>query len=206
MVMPFGLSNAPGVFTQLISILLEGLEGFAMAYPDDVLVFSKTPEEHFEHLQQVMNRLREHNLKVKLPKCQFMKDETKYLGFIIDKRGIKLDLDKVLIIRAMPEPRSVREVRRFIRAIGYYKRFIPVFSRLAGPLIALTTKYARFRWTHNCQRAFDCLREQLTAIPLLTYPNLNTPKILYTDASDKCISMALTQPCPRKDRPVPNIL
>ena len=81
-VMPLGLSNAPGVFTQLMS---EGSEGFAMAYLDDMLVFSKTPEEHLVHQQQVMDRLRKHNLKIKLPKCQFMKDETKYLGFIINK-------------------------------------------------------------------------------------------------------------------------
>ena len=94
-VMPFGLSNTPGVFTQLMSMVLEGLEGFAMAYLDDMLVFSKTPEEYLAHLQQVMDRLREHNLKIKLPKCQFMKEETKYLRFIINKRGIKPDLDKV---------------------------------------------------------------------------------------------------------------
>lgn len=204
-VMPFGLSNAPGIFTQLMSIVLEGLEGFAMAYLDDVLVFSKTPDEHIKHLEKVMERLREHNLKVKLPKCQFMKDETKYLGFIIDKEGIKPDLDKVEIIRTMPAPKSVREVRGFIGAIGYYRRFIPAFSRLAGPLIALTKKYARFRWTEDCQRAFDCLREQLTAIPLLTYPDLSRPMVLYTDASDRCIGVVLTQSCPDRDGPVPNI-
>ena len=176
-----------------------------MAYLDDVLVFSKTPEEHLAHLQQVMDRLREHNLKIKLPKYQFMKEETKYLGFIIDKKGIKPDLDKVEVIRAMPEPRSVREVRGFIGAIGYYRRFIPAFSRLAGPMIALTKKYARFKWTEDCQRAFDCLKEQLTAIPLLAYPDLGRPMILYTDASDKCVGAVLTQPCPERDGPVPNI-
>ena len=191
-VMPFGLSNAPGVFSQLMSMVLEGLEGFAMAYLDDVLVFSKTPEEHLAHLQQVMDRLREHNLKIKLPKCQFMKEETKYLGFIIDKKGIKPDLDKVEVIRAMPEPRSVREVRGFIGAIGYYRRFIPAFSRLAGPMIALTKKYARFKWTEDCQRALDCLKEQLTAIPLLAYPDLGRLMISYTDASDKCVGAVLT--------------
>ena len=201
-VMPFRLSNAPGVLTQLMSMVLEG---FAMAYFDDVLVFSKTPEEHLAHLQQVMDRLREHNLKTKLPKCQFMKEETKYLGFIINKRGIKPDLDKVEEIRAMPELKSVREVRGFIGAIGYYRRFIPAFSRLAGPMIALTKKYARFKWTEDCQRAFNCLKEQLTAIPLLAYPDLGRPLILYTDASDKCVGAVLTQPCPEKDGPVPNI-
>ena len=176
-----------------------------MAYLNDVLVFSKTPEEHLAHLQQVMDRLREHNLKIKLPQCQLMKEETKYLGFIINKRGIKPDLDKVEVIRAMPEPKNVREVRGFIGAIGYYRRFIPVFSRLMGPMIALTKKYARFKWTEDCRRAFDCRKEQLTAIPLLAYPDLGRPMILYTDVGDKCVGAVLTQPCPEKDGPVPNI-
>ena len=118
------------------------------------------------------------------------------------KRGIKPD--KVEVIRTMPEPKSAREVRRFIGAIGYDRRFIPAFSRLAGPLIALTKKYARFRWTDDCQRAFDCLKEQLTAMPQQTYPDLSRPMILYTDVH-KCVGAVLTQPCPERDGPVPNI-
>ena len=98
--MPFGLSNAPGVFTQLMSIVLKGLEDFAMACLDDIMVISETPEEHFKHLQKVFDMLRKHGLKLKLPRCQFMKDKTKYLGFVISKTGIKPD--KVEVIRAMP--------------------------------------------------------------------------------------------------------
>ena len=85
------------------------------------------------------------------------------------------------------------------------RRFIPAFSRLAGPLIALTKKYARFRWAEDCQKAFDNLKGQLTAIPLLTYPDLEKTMILYTDASDKCIGAVLTQPCPSREGPVPDI-
>ena len=204
-VMPFGLAGAPGVFQQLMSIVLEDMEKFAMAYLDDILVFSKSPEEHFRHLQSVFDRLKKHGLKLKLPKCQFLKEETKYLGFIINKDGVKPDLDKVEVIRAMPEPKTVRQVRGFIGAIGYYRRFIPAFSRIATPLIQLTKKYARFKWTEECQRSFDCLKEQLTAIPLLTYPDLNRPMVLYTDASEQCIGACLTQPCPEKEGPVPGI-
>lgn len=105
-----------------------------MAYLDDILVFSNTPEKHLGHLQQVFDRLRKHWLKLKLSKCQLLKEKTKYLGFIIDREGIKPDLEKVEVIRAA----TVRQVRVFIGAIGYYRRFIPSFSRLAGPLIALT--------------------------------------------------------------------
>ena len=139
-VMPFGLANAPGVFQQLMSIVLGGLEGFSMAYIDDILVFSSSINEHFQHLQAVFNRLRRHGLKIKLAKCQFLMAETKYLGFVINKQGIKPDDDKVKVIRSMPEPKTVRQVRGFIGAIGYYRRFIPAFSRIATPLIALTKK------------------------------------------------------------------
>lgn len=204
-VMSFGLANAPGVFQQLMSVVLGGLEQFAMAYLDDILIFSATIDEHLRHLRTVFARLRKHGLKIKLPKCQFMKKETNYLGFVIDEGGVHPDIDKVEVIRAMPQPRTVREVRGFIGAIGYYRRFIPAFSRIATPLIALTKKYARFSWTEDCQQSFNTLKEQLIAIPLLAYPDLSRPMILYTDASDQCIGACLTQPCPERDSPIPGV-
>ena len=134
-----------------------------------------------------------------------MKKETKYLGFVIDESGVHPDIDKVEVIRAMAEPRTVREVRGFIGTIGYYRRFITAFSRIARLLIALTRKYAGFSWTEDCQRSFNTLKEQLTATPLLAYPDLSKPMILYTDASDQCIGACLTQPCPERDGPIPGV-
>ena len=163
-----------------MSVVLGGLEQFAIAYLDDILIFSASVDEHLRHLKTVFAQLRKHGLKIKLPKCQFMKKETKYLGFVIDDSGVHPDIDKVEVIRAMPEPRTVREVRGFIGAIGYYKRFIPVFSRIATPLIALTKKYTQFSWIEDCQQSFNTLKEQLTAIPLLAYPDLGRSMILYT--------------------------
>ena len=160
-VMPFGLANPPGVF---MSIVLNGTETFSMAYLDDNMMFSRTPEGHFENLQRVFDRLRRHGLKLKLSKCQFLREETKVLGFVVNKDRIKIDVDKVEVIRAMSAPKTVRS---FIGAIGYYRRFIPAFSRLAGPLISLMKKYARLKWMEDCQRAFETLKDQLTAVPLL---------------------------------------
>ena len=162
-VMPFGLANAPGIFKQLMSVVLGGLEQFAMAYLDDILIFSASINEHLRHLKIVFVQLRKHGLKIKLPKCKFMKKKTKYLGFVIDKSGVHPDIDKVEVIRALPKPQTVREVTGFRGAIGYYRRFIPAFWRIATPLIALTKKYARFSWTEDCQRSFNTLKEQLTA-------------------------------------------
>ena len=119
-VMPFGLANATAIFQQLISVVLGGLEQFAMDYLDDIFIFSASVDEHLRHLKTVFAQLRKHGLKIKLPKCQLMKKETKYPGFVIDESGVHTDIDKVKVIRAMPKPRTVREVRGFIEAIGYH--------------------------------------------------------------------------------------
>ena len=105
-VMPFGLANAPGIFQRLMSVVLVGLELFAIAYLDDILIFSASVDEHLKHLKTVFAQLRKHKQKIKLSKCQFMKKETKYLGFVIEESGVHPHIDKVEVIRAMPEPRT----------------------------------------------------------------------------------------------------
>ena len=192
-VMPFGLSNAPAVFQELMNIVLQGCEEFAMAYLDDVLIFSKNPEEHLRHIETIFERIRQHGLKLKLKKCAFFKEKTEYLGFVISKDGVKPDPKKVEAIRDLPEPKSVREIRGFIGMCSYYRRFVPNFSKIAEPLIDLTKKYARFKWTSECRTAFDFLKESLTVVPLLAYPDTNKPYVLYTDASNNCIGACLTQ-------------
>ncbi|CAG2218766.1 Transposon Ty3-G Gag-Pol polyprotein,Transposon Ty3-I Gag-Pol polyprotein [Mytilus edulis] len=193
-VMPFGLQNSPAVFSQLMEIVLENLP-FAIAYIDDVLIYSETLEDHLSHIQQVFDRLRKHGLKLKLKKCQFLRKETNYLGFQITGNGIKPETDKVDTIRSLPPPVSVKEVRSFIGMLSYYRRFIPNFSKISVPLVDLTKKYAKFRWSDECQTAFEFLKESLSIIPLLAYPDLSKPYTLYTDASDESIGACLTQPC-----------
>eukprot|EP00745_Piridium_sociabile_P008697 TRINITY_DN158_c0_g1_i1.p1 TRINITY_DN158_c0_g1~~TRINITY_DN158_c0_g1_i1.p1 ORF type:complete len:1374 (-),score=188.80 TRINITY_DN158_c0_g1_i1:1054-5175(-) len=192
-VMPFGLSNAPSVFMTLMSIVLGGLENFAVAYIDDVLIFSETIEEHWEHVQAVFERFEEHNLKLKLKKCQFLRETVHYLGFVIGKDGISPEEEKVRAIRDMPAPSTVREVRSLMGMLSYYRRFVPNFSKIAEPIVTLTKKYARFHWDENCQKAFEYLKESLSVVPLLAYPDTRKPYVLYTDASDTCIGACLTQ-------------
>ena len=112
---------------------------------------------------------------------------------MISKDGIKPDSKKVEAIRDLPEPKSVLEIRGFIGMCSYYRRFVPNFSKIAEPLIDLTKKYARFKWTSECQTAFDFLKESLTVVSLLAYPDTNKPYVLYTDASNNCIGACLTQ-------------
>lgn len=140
-VIPFGLSTTPSIFQELANIVLQGCEEFATAYLDDILIFSKNEDEHLKHIQEAFDRLRQHGLKLKLKKCNFFKRETEYLGFIINQNVVKPNPDKVKAIRNLPSPKTVRQIRGFMGMIGFYRRFIPNFSQIAEPLIALTKKY-----------------------------------------------------------------
>ena len=155
LVMPFGLSGAPPVFMELMNIVSEGLEDFAIPYLDDIIIFSASPDEHLSHLRAVFNKIREHGLKMKLKKCNFFQTETKYLGFTINGEGIQPDPETVEAIREMAVPSNVREVRGFIGTCSYYRRFIPNVSEIAQPLIEITKKFARFKRTTQCQKAFE---------------------------------------------------
>ena len=201
-VMPFGLSNAPAVFQELMSVVLNGCHAFAIAYLDDILIFSTSFEEHLIHLNTIFDRLRYHGLKLKLKKCSFLQTETNYLGFVIDENGIKPDQKKVEAIRALPAPTCVKEVRSFVGMCSYYRRFIPNFSQIAEPIIDLTKKYAHFKWTDVHQRAFDFIKDSLTTVPLLVYPDPNASYTLYTDASDTCIGACLTQLSDNEEKPI----
>ena len=180
-VIPFGLSNAPAVFQELMSVVLQGCNDFATAYLDDIMVFSSTLEEHLEHLSIIFGKLRQHNLKLKLEKCSFLQLETNYLGFVISEEEIKPDEKKIEAMKSLPVPTCVREVRSFIGMCSYYRRFIPNFSQIAEPIIALTRKYAHFKWSDTHQRVFEYFKDSLTAVPLLVYPDSNKSYVLYTD-------------------------
>ena len=114
-------------------------------------------------------------MKLKLKKCSFLKIETNYLGFVISENGIKPDEKKVEAIKSVPVPTCVKEMRSFLGMCSYYRRFIPNFSQIAEPIISLTRKYAHFKWSDAHQRAIDYLKDSLTAVPLLVYPDSNKP-------------------------------
>ena len=166
-----------------MSIVLNGCNTFAIAYLDDILIFRGTFEEHMLHLNTIFERLYEHGLKLKLKKCSFLQHQVIYLGFVIDQDGIKPDQKKVEAIRALPVPTCVKEVRSFVGMCSYYRRFIPNFFQIAEPITDLTRKYAHFKWTDVHQTAFQFIKNSLTTVPLLVYPDPNKPYTLYTDAS-----------------------
>ena len=158
-----------------MSVVLQGLGDFAVAYLDDILSFSPTLEDHLKQLDMIFGRLRKHDLRLELKKCNFLEFETNYLRFIIGHEGIKPDSRKVEAIRSLPVPTCVREVRSFIGMSSYYCRFIPNFSEIAEPIIALTKKHAHYKWSEKHDKAFQYLKANLLVVPLLAYPDPNKP-------------------------------
>ena len=187
---PFGLRNSPSYFVELMQLALDGLDDICTFYVDDVIVWSSSLEEHLKHIDMLFKRLRKHSLKLKLKKSQFMKAESQHLGFIVTPSGVKPDPEKV---EAIKTPTNVKECRSFVALCSYYRRFVPNFAKISEPIVALTKNYARFKWTEKAQKAFEYMKESLTVIPLLAYPDLSKRFILYTDASDTATGACLVQ-------------
>ena len=133
--MPFGLTNAPATFQRLMESCLGELHlNWCIIYLDDIIVFSRTPEEHIHRLRAVFEKLKAAGLKLKLSKCDFFKKEIKYLGHVVSEQGVSADPDKIKAVTEWPQPTTVTEVRSFLGFVSYYRRFIPNFSKVAKPL------------------------------------------------------------------------
>ncbi|KAK2409545.1 hypothetical protein QL285_044961 [Trifolium repens] len=183
-VMPFGVTNAPGVFMEYMNRIFHSyLDKFVVVFIDDILVYSKTEEEHAEHLRIVLKTLRENKLYAKLSKCEFWLKEVSFLGHVISKGGIAVDPSKVDAVMKWGTPESVFEIRSFLGLAGYYRRFIEGFSRLALPLTRLTKKGQAFVWDNLCEKSFQELKRRLTSAPVLILPKPNEPFVVYCDAS-----------------------
>ena len=138
-----------------MQIALSGLQGIdAYLYVDDVLIASRTHKEHLEKLSRVLTRLEETRFVLNPSKCQFMKPQIKYLGFILDKHGVRPDSSKLQAVADFPTPKSVKDVRAFLGFSNYYRRHIPQMSELAAPLVNLTRKDIEFIWSKDCEEAF----------------------------------------------------
>ena len=158
---PFGLAQAPSYFQKLMNKVLKGLN-FAFAYLDDIIIFSNTAEEHLNHIQIVIDRLKAAQLKLKKSKCSFFKRELYYLGHLLTIEGVKPQIEKVKAIHEMKPPVNPKGVREFLGLVGYYRKFINRFADAVRPLTKLTRKDSKFIWTEECQTGFEYLRTCLT--------------------------------------------
>jgi hypothetical protein len=172
LVMSFGLTNAPAYFMYLMnSVFMLELYKFVVVFIDDILVYSKNEDEHTEHLDIVLQRLRDHRLYAKLSKCEFWLKEIKFLGHTISQDGISVEPEKVQEVMDWKPPTTVRQIRSFLGLAGYYRRFIPDFSRIAKPMTKLLKKRVKYDWSQKCEDAFHTLRQHLTTAAVLAQPD-----------------------------------
>jgi len=193
-VMPFGLCNAPATFQRLMDCTMAGLNyEICLLYLDDIIVFSADIETHFQRLELIFERLKRANLKLKPSKCRFLQREVDFLGYRVSGSGVETDDKKIEAVVTWPTPTKLRDVRGFLGLCSYYRRFVNGFSEIAAPLHALQKKNVTFRWSEECQLAFETLKRKLTEAPILALPRDHGLLILDTDASDHGIGAVLSQ-------------
>jgi hypothetical protein len=194
LVMSFGLINAPAHFTYLInSVFKSELDKFVVVFIDEILIYSKNEEEHAKHLRIVLTRLREHQLYAKFSKCTFWLEEIQFLGHVLSAKWIAVDPNKVKDILEWKSPTSVHQVRSFLGLAGYYRRFIPDFSKIVKPITELLKNNVKSDWSLKCNEAFEQLKVLLTTAPVLAQSDIEKPFDVYCDASSIGLGCVLMQ-------------
>ncbi|XP_059650519.1 uncharacterized protein LOC132296326 [Cornus florida] len=194
LVMPFRLTNTPAAFMDLMNQVFQPyLDQFVVVFVNDILIYSKTKEEHKRHLSITLQTLREHQLCAKFEKCDFWNEQIQFLGHMISKDGVSVDSAKVEAVMSWKQPTTVTEIRSFLGLARYYRRFIEGFSKIAIPLTRLTWKDVKFVWDHRCEQAFEELKTRLTSAPVLTIPVSGERFVIYTDASHQGLGCVLIQ-------------
>ena len=178
---PFGLAQAPVYFQQLISMVLQGCSDFAMAYLDDIIIFSKNEEEHLKHIEIIFQKLKETGLELKESKCDFFKKEIHYLGHLISDNGI------------YPLPRNPKEIKQFLGLCGYYRKFVPQFVDISRPLAKLTGHNVKWVWCTKCYLSFQMMKDFLISAPILKYPDTSKPYTIFIEARKYGWAGVLTQ-------------
>ena len=190
-VLPFGLQNAPAVFQRMMSELFADLR-FVKVYLDDVIVHSKTEEEHIKHLEKVFVKLASHSLKIKVRKCKFLREQVRVLGHVVSRDGVSCDPDKIVKIKNWPRPDSKEEVLSFVSLGSYCRKFIKNFACLAKPLYDVS-KGSMFHWTPEAELSFQLLKTIVTSPPVLAYPDYYRPFKVYADACGYGLGVILAQ-------------
>ena len=173
LVMGFGLCNAPATFSRLMNHVLEPyINKFVIVYLDDICIYSKTPEQHIEHLRLVLQKLREHQLFIKMPKCFWGRKETEYLGVIVGTGTLRTEPDKIAAVRDWPLPKTQKQIKSFVQFSSYYGKFIHHFSDCAAPLIDMCRKNLPGNVVHTeaTKVAFETLKDRMISAPVLLIP------------------------------------
>ena len=204
-VLPMGLTNAPATFQHLMNhTFREFLDRCVLVFLDDIVVYSRTLEDHIRDVRAVLQRLLDAGLYVKKSKCELFMHEIEFLGHHVGREGLRVMQDKVEAVQKWPEPRNASELRSFLGLAGYYRRFVEGFSRRAAPLHELThtADGQPYRWQPQHQAAFDDLKRALREAPVLALPDPNRQYVVNTDASDFATGAVLQQDFGRGLQPI----
>ncbi|GJW13746.1 putative nucleotidyltransferase, ribonuclease H [Tanacetum coccineum] len=193
-VMPFGLTNAPALFLDLMNRVCKPyLDKFVIVFIDDVLIYSKSEEEHAKHLKLILELLKKEELYAKFSKCEFWLLKVQFLSHVIDIEGIHVDPTKIESIKDCASPKTPTEIHQFLGLAGYYRRFIEGFLKIAKLMTKLTQKSVKFDWTEKRETAFQLLKQKLCSAPILALPEGSENFVVYCDASHKGLGAVLMQ-------------
>jgi transposase InsO family protein len=191
--MPFGLKNAAQAFQRLMDDVCRGLD-FVFVYLDDILLFSKSHEEHKQHLKLLFQRLQEHGLVVSIAKCVFGVNEIDFLGHRVTPGGVAPLPDKVKAITEFAKPQTVKGLQEYLGMVNYYHRFIPHAAAVMQPLYTLlSSKDKLITWTAQLESAFEESKQILASATMLSHPHYDAPTALTVDASDVAVGGVLEQ-------------
>ncbi|MBW0555305.1 hypothetical protein O181_095020 [Austropuccinia psidii MF-1] len=194
LVMPFGLSNAPASFQNLFNdIFYDIIDIYVVAYLYDIMVFSKSGEEHFTHVSTALSRLRANNLFFKASKCLFHVSSVEYLGYIVSSEGLKMDQEKVQKILSWPPPRNLKGLQSFLGFADFYHRFINNYSKKISSLTSFLKKHSCFPLNEESLSKFHQLKEAFTTAQIHSHFNPSLPTIVETDASNYALGVVLSQ-------------
>ena len=193
-VMPFGLYNAPSTFQWLMNkVFAEEINSFVLVYLDDILIYSRSIEEHWDHLQHAMEKLRQAKLYGCLHKCEFLKDKVDYLGFEVSVEGVNASPEKVKAILDWPRPQTVHDIRSFLGLASYYRKFIRGFLQIAKLLTDLTREKKTWCWEDAEQNSFTALKVAMATAPVLRLLDFEKQFVVKTNASDVAVGVILEQ-------------
>ena len=199
LVMPFGLTNAPATFQQTMNdIFRDQLGHFVVVFLDDILVYSRTLQEHVEHVRFVLQKLRNHSFYAKHSKCEFFQRSIVYLGHLVTERGLEIEPSRIEKVKLWPVPRNIRELRSFLGFVGFLRKSIRNYSQLTTPFTDLLKGHPRksvkpIQWNDLLDTSFNVLKEHVCQAPTLVLPDPSKPFDVETDASDYAIGVVLYQ-------------
>jgi len=214
--LPFGLTNSPATFQRVMEHILGDLNmSICLVYLDDIIIFSDSFEEHLQHLELVLERIKQFGLKLNPKKCKFFQRQIKYLGHIISSEGIAVDSEKTKTLLTWPVPSNVDQLRSFLGFVGYFRKYVKDYAKIAKPLNDLLVGNGKacnrkkqkrekgavpWKWNKEQQNAFDTLIQKLVSPPVLAFPDFEKPFSLHTDASSQGLGAVLYQNQSGKDR------